>query len=78
MVIGTVASSDFSPGFPLDFTFSAYTSGYGGCGPPTRWDLPCSVAYFHSIPLPVRRRVLRHCYPPGSHGAFHGLRYRWV
>jgi len=46
MVISTMASSDFSPGFPPDFTSSAYTSGYDGCGPPTGWDLPCSVAYF--------------------------------
>jgi len=61
MVISTMASSDFSPGFPLDFTSSAYTSGYGGCGPPTGWDLSCSVAYFHHIPLSLRRGVLQCC-----------------
>jgi len=66
MVLSTMASSDFSPGFPLDFTSSAYTSGYDGCGPPTRWDLPCSIAYFHNIPLPLRRRVLHGCIPGSS------------
>ena len=66
MVISTMASSDFSPSFPLDFTSSAYTSGYDGCGPPTERDLPCSVAYFRNIPLPLRRRVLRGCLPGSS------------
>jgi len=35
MVVGTMASSDFSPGSPLDFTSSAYTSGYVACEPTT-------------------------------------------
>ena len=67
MVISTMASSDFSSGFPLNFTSSAYIKGYDGCGPPTERDLPCSVAYFHSIPLPLRRRILRCCFPGSSH-----------
>jgi len=31
----TMNPSDFSSGFLLDFTFSAYTIRYDGCGPPT-------------------------------------------
>jgi hypothetical protein len=31
MVLSTMTSSDFSPGFLLDFTSSAYTSRFGGC-----------------------------------------------
>jgi len=30
-----VASSDFSPGFPLDFPDQGYTVSYGRCGRPT-------------------------------------------
>jgi hypothetical protein len=62
MVSSTMASSDFSSGFSLDFASSAYTSDYDGCGPPTGCDLSCSVVYFHRIPFPVRRRVLRRCF----------------
>ena len=32
---GTMASSDFSHGFFLDFASSAYTIRYGSCGLPT-------------------------------------------
>jgi hypothetical protein len=56
-----VASSDFSPGFPLDFTTLAYTFSYGCCGQPTQRDLACSIAYFRHIPLSLRRRVLHGC-----------------
>ena len=66
MVISTMASSDSSPGLPLDFTSSAYIKSSGGCGPPTERDLPCSVAYFRHIPLPLRRRVFRGCLPGSS------------
>ncbi len=53
--------SDFSLGFLLDFTSSAYTFRFDGCGPSTEWDLSCSIAYFHNIPFSLRRRVLRGC-----------------
>jgi len=56
-----MASSDFSTGFLLDFASPAYTSRYGRCGLPTGWDLSCSIAYFHNIPLSLRRRVLDGC-----------------
>ena len=66
MIISTMASSDSSPGLPLDFTSSAYVKNSGGCGPPTERDRPCSVAYFRNIPLPLRRRVFRGCLPGSS------------
>ena len=56
-----MASSDFSTGFLLDFSSSAYTSRYGICDLPTGGDLSCSIACFHNIPLSLRRRVLDGC-----------------
>ena len=57
MVFSTMASSDFSPGFPLDFTSSAYTSGYDGWStdrmrPPLFRRLLCAMQCIASIPLP--------------------------
>lgn len=56
-----MTSSDFPASIAPDFSFTPYTGAFGFNTPPTDRDLPCSTAYFHRIPLPLRRRVLRGC-----------------
>jgi len=66
-IIDTFASSDFSYGFLLDFTFPCLYRQLQHCGLLTIWDLSCFIACFHSIPFPLHRRVLRWCIPVSSH-----------
>ena len=52
---------------PTGLRMPASTRRDGGCGPPSGGDLPGAIAHAPRIPLPRRRRVLRHC-TPGSRG----------